>query len=190
MWVKAVEKAGTTDPDAVIDAIIGVSVPNLTGGYSPMMPNHHITKPVLIGEIQADGQFEIVWQTTGLVVGDEWSDYLPDSKDLIADWRAPMSCGNFNVATGKCGGKGDQLGRRSRRTAGRRHDCRRPALPQAMISDPALSAMTILRSARAFCSSLLTAVVAPAAADEAELREIIAKFADGQGFSGNEAIVR
>ena len=106
MWVKAVEKAGTTDPDAVIDAIIGVSVPNLSGGFSTMMPNHHITKPVLIGEIQADGQMETVWQTSGLVVGDEWSDYLPDSKDLIADWRAPMSCGNFNVATGKCGGKG------------------------------------------------------------------------------------
>jgi urea transport system substrate-binding protein len=106
MWVKAVEKAGTTDPDAVIDAIVGVSVPNLSGGFSSMMPNHHITKPVLIGEIQADGQFETVWETSGLVVGDEWSDYLPDSKDLISDWRAPLSCGNFNAATGKCGGKG------------------------------------------------------------------------------------
>ena len=60
MWVKAVEKAGTTDPDAVIDAMIGVSVPNLSGGDSAMMPNHHITKPVLIGEIQGDGQFNIV----------------------------------------------------------------------------------------------------------------------------------
>jgi urea transport system substrate-binding protein len=106
MWVEAVEKAGTTDPDAVIDALIGVSVPNLTGGLATMMPNHHLTKPVLIGEIQDDGQFEVVWETPGLVVGDEWSDYLPDSKDLIADGRAPMSCGNFNVATGKCGGKG------------------------------------------------------------------------------------
>ena len=75
MWVKAVEKAGTTDPDAVIDAIIGVSVPNLSGGFSAMMPNHHITKPVLIGEIQENGQFDIVWSTPGLVVGDEWSDY-------------------------------------------------------------------------------------------------------------------
>ena len=106
MWLKAVEKAGTTDTDAVLDAMIGVSVPNLSGGYSTMMPNHHITKPVLIGEIQADGQFETVWQTPGLVAGDEWSDYLPDSKDLIADWRKPMECGNFNVASGKCGGKG------------------------------------------------------------------------------------
>lgn len=104
-WVKAVEAAGTTDTDAVLDSIIGVAVPNLSGGYSTIMPNHHITKPVLIGEIQEDGQFSIVKETAS-VVGDEWSDYLPDSKDLISDWRAPMSCGNFNVATGKCGGKG------------------------------------------------------------------------------------
>ncbi|MFD1790216.1 MULTISPECIES: urea ABC transporter substrate-binding protein [Brucella/Ochrobactrum group] len=106
MWLKAVEKAGTTDQDAVIDALVGVSVPNLSGGYSTMMPNHHITKPVLIGEIQSNGQFEIVSQTPGLIVGDEWSDYLPDSKNLISDWRKPMSCGNFNVETGKCGGQG------------------------------------------------------------------------------------
>ncbi|MBS7803188.1 urea ABC transporter substrate-binding protein [Rhizobiales bacterium TNE-4] len=106
MWVKAVEKAGTTDPSKVIDALIGVSVPNLTGGYSAMMPNHHITKPVFIGEIQANGQFNVVWQTPGLVVAQEWSPYLEGSKDLIADWRAPMTCGNFNVKTGKCGGKG------------------------------------------------------------------------------------
>ena len=104
MWVEAVKKAGTTDPDAVGQAIIGISVPNLSGGTSTMMPNHHITKPVLIGEIQADGQFEIVWQTSGTVVGDEWSDYLDGSKDLISDWRAPLACGNFNVKTGKCGG--------------------------------------------------------------------------------------
>ena len=104
MWVKAVEMAGTTDYSAVQDALIGVSVPNLSGGTATMMPNHHITKPVLIGEIQDDGQFEIVYQTPGTVVGDAWSDYLPGSKDLISDWRKPLSCGNFNVVTGKCGG--------------------------------------------------------------------------------------
>jgi len=105
MWVKAVEKAGTTDPSAVQKALIGVSVPNLSGGYSAMMPNHHITKPVLIGEIQKDGQFDIVWETSGLVAGDAWSDYLPGSKDLIADWRAPLSCGNYNTKTKKCSGQ-------------------------------------------------------------------------------------
>ena len=105
MWVQAVEKAGTTDPKAVQDAIIGVVVPNLSGGFAAMMPNHHITKPVLIGEIQDDGQFATVWQTPGTVVGDAWSDYLEGSKDIIADWRAPLSCGNYNVKTGKCSGQ-------------------------------------------------------------------------------------
>jgi len=105
MWVKAVEKAGTTDADAVQDAIIGVAVPNLSGGYSAMLPNHHITKPVLIGEIQDDGQFEIVWETPGLVAGDAWSDFLDSSKDLISDWRAPLSCGNYNVSTSVCSGQ-------------------------------------------------------------------------------------
>jgi urea transport system substrate-binding protein len=106
MWVKAVEKAGTTAPDKVIDAMIGIAVPNLTGGTATMMPNHHITKPVLIGEIQEDGQFNVVWQTAGTVVANEWSPYLEGSRDLIADWRAPLSCGNFNVKSGKCGGAG------------------------------------------------------------------------------------
>ena len=106
MWIKAVEKAGSVEPAKVIDAIIGVSVPNLSGGYSTMMPNHHITKPVLIGEIEANGQFNIVTQTPGTIVAQAWSPYLEGSKDLISDWLPPMSCGNFNVKSGKCGGAG------------------------------------------------------------------------------------
>ena len=104
MWAEAVRKAGTTDVDAVKEAIIGVTVSNLSGGYAAMMPNHHITKPVLIGEVQDNGQFDIVWQTPSTVAGDAWSDYLPGSRDLLADWRSPMHCGNFNVASGRCGG--------------------------------------------------------------------------------------
>lgn len=105
MWVKAVEKAGTTDAAAVQDAIIGVEVPNLTGGTSIMLPNHHISKPVLIGEIQDDGQFDVVWETEDLVAGDAWSDFLPDSKDIISDWTAPVSCGNYNTMTKVCSGQ-------------------------------------------------------------------------------------
>ncbi|MCD2451496.1 urea ABC transporter substrate-binding protein [Methylicorpusculum oleiharenae] len=105
MWVKAVEKAGTTDPDAVQKAIIGVEYPNLTGGMSKMLPNHHISKPVLIGEIQEDGQFLTVWQTNKVVEGDAWSDFLPESKPIIADWTPPISCGNFNTETKKCSGQ-------------------------------------------------------------------------------------
>jgi len=105
MWVEAVEKAGTTDPTAVQEAIIGVTVPNLTGGMATMMPNHHITKPVFIGEIQDDGQFSVVWETSGLVVGDAWSDFLPGSMDVTADWMPPLSCGNYNIKTGTCSGQ-------------------------------------------------------------------------------------
>ncbi|WP_441489681.1 urea ABC transporter substrate-binding protein [Bosea sp. 2RAB26] len=102
MWVKAVEKAKSTDPDKVIDALPGIEAPNLTGGVSTMLPNHHITKPVLIGEIKADGQFDVV-SKTGLVPGDAWSKELDGSKDLVGDW-VEKKCGNFNVKTSKCGG--------------------------------------------------------------------------------------
>ena len=103
MWVKAVEKAKSTDPDKVIEALPGIKAPNLTGGTSEMLANHHITKPVFIGEVRADGQFDVVWKTPGLVPGAAWSPYLEGSKDLIADW-VKLKCGNYNKVTNKCGG--------------------------------------------------------------------------------------
>ena len=102
MWVKAVEKVKSTDPDKVIEALPGIEAPNLTGGISKMLPNHHITKPVLIGEIKGDGQFDVVWKTSGLVPGDAWSKELDGSKDLIGDW-VDKKCGNYNTKTNKCG---------------------------------------------------------------------------------------
>src|SRR5688500_14412318 len=102
MWVKAVEKAKSTDPDKVIAALPGTEAPNLTGGISKMLPNHHITKPVFIGEVRADGQFDVVWKTSGLVPGDAWSKELDGSKDLVGDW-VDKKCGNWNTKTNKCG---------------------------------------------------------------------------------------
>lgn len=104
MWVKAVEKSKSTKTDDVAKAIIGIEAPNLTGGMAKMLPNHHLTKPVLIGEIQEDGQFATVWQTDGLVAGDAWSDFLPGSKDIEADW-VKLNCGNYNTKTKKCSGQ-------------------------------------------------------------------------------------
>ncbi|MCT7553223.1 urea ABC transporter substrate-binding protein [Aliarcobacter butzleri] len=104
LWVKAVEKAGTTDVNAVSKAIIGLEVPNLTGGTAKMLKNHHLTKPVFIGEIQEDGQFETVFSTKE-IPGDAWSDFLPSSKDVISDWTAPINCGNYNTKTKKCSGQ-------------------------------------------------------------------------------------
>ena len=94
MWVQAVEQAGTADVDAVRQAMYGQTAPNLTGGTAVMNVNHHLSKPVLIGEIQDDGQFDVVWATDGVVMGDAWSDYLPESARLTADWTYPWVCGN------------------------------------------------------------------------------------------------
>jgi urea transport system substrate-binding protein len=94
MWVHAVEQAGTTNVDAVRQAMIGQKMPNLTGGVAVMNSNHYLSKPVLIGEIQDNGQFDTVWQTDGVVKGDAWSDYIPESKKLTADWTYPWVCGN------------------------------------------------------------------------------------------------
>jgi urea transport system substrate-binding protein len=105
LWVKAAEKAKSTETDKVGAAIIGLEVPNLTGiGAAKMLPNHHLTKPVLIGEVRADGQFDTVWKTPSAVPGDAWSDFLPGSKDIEADW-VTLKCGNYNTKTKQCSGQ-------------------------------------------------------------------------------------
>lgn len=104
-WVKATEKAKSTDVDKVRSAMYGIKVPNLTGGTAEVLSNHHFTKPVLIGEIQKDGQFEIVSQTEE-VPGDAWTDHLPESAKVISNWQdKKINCGNYNTKTKKCSGQ-------------------------------------------------------------------------------------
>ncbi len=100
MWVNAVTAAGTVDVDKVSDAMIGQKFPNLTGTTAEMLPNHHLTKPVLIGEIKADGQFDIISQTEP-VPGDAWTDFLPESAVLESDWKT-LKCGMYNKDTKTC----------------------------------------------------------------------------------------
>jgi urea transport system substrate-binding protein len=104
LWVKAVEKSGSTDTEKVIAALPGLEVGNLTGGTATVLANHHITKPVYIGEIRADGQFDTVWKTEKEVPGEAWSHYLPSDKGIVADW-VKMKCGNYNEATKVCSGQ-------------------------------------------------------------------------------------
>jgi len=104
LWVKAVEKAKTVEVEKVLAALPGLETPNLTGGMAKLLPNHHITKPVYIGEVRADGQFDVVSKTPGTVPGDAWSDYLPVSQDTEADW-VTLKCGNYNTKTKKCSGQ-------------------------------------------------------------------------------------
>ncbi len=100
MWVNAVTSAGSTDVDAVRTAMYGQTFPNLTGGTAEMLTNHHLKKPVLIGEIRADGQFDIISKTEP-VPGDAWTDFLPDSAVLTSDWK-DLGCGMFNTETKTC----------------------------------------------------------------------------------------
>ncbi len=95
MWAGAVEQAGTIDVNAVRQAI-GYQVVKSPSGFDMPMDgkNHHLHKPVYIGEIQPDGQFKIVWKTEGPVRAAPWSPYVPDSKNKVADWSFPWVCGN------------------------------------------------------------------------------------------------
>ena len=76
MWTQAVKKAGTTDVDAVRAAMIGQTAMAPSGFVEKMLPDHHLSKPVMIGEIRPDGQFNVVYKTA-LVDGDPWSPFIP-----------------------------------------------------------------------------------------------------------------
>jgi urea transport system substrate-binding protein len=81
MWKQAVEKAKSTDTDKVIAAMAGQTFKAPSGFTATMdKENHHLHKPVFIGEVKADGQFNVVWKTPGPVVADPWSDYIAENK--------------------------------------------------------------------------------------------------------------
>src|SRR5882724_11799431 len=95
MWAHAVEQAGTTDVDAVRQAVGGQVVKSPSGFDIQMdYKNHHLHKPVFIAEVKADGQFNVVWKTEGPIVAAPWSQYVPDSAKKVADWTFPWVCGN------------------------------------------------------------------------------------------------
>jgi len=94
MWAQAVKQAGTTDVDAVRQAVYGQKAKAPSGFVEVMNTNHHLSKPVMIGEIQANGQFDIVWQTKETIKADAWSPYLAEDKGKVADWSYPWVCGN------------------------------------------------------------------------------------------------
>jgi urea transport system substrate-binding protein len=77
MWVQAVQKAKSTDTDKVIAAMAGQTFKAPSGILSKMdEKNHHLHKAVFIGEIKADGQFNVVWKTAGPVKAKPWSPYI------------------------------------------------------------------------------------------------------------------
>ncbi|MEO3474621.1 urea ABC transporter substrate-binding protein [Roseomonas sp. CAU 1739] len=79
MWAQAVAKSRTTAVDAVRTAVIGEKFAAPAGYTEEMLPNHHLSKPVMIGEIQADGQFNIVYKTPEVVPAENWSRFIPEN---------------------------------------------------------------------------------------------------------------
>lgn len=82
MWKQAVEKAKTTDVDKVIDAMAGQTFKAPSGFVVKMdEKNHHLHKPVFIGEVRADGQFNIVWKSKGPIRAQPWSPFIPGNEN-------------------------------------------------------------------------------------------------------------
>jgi urea transport system substrate-binding protein len=101
MWAQAVVQAGTTDVNAVRQAMYGQRVKAPSGFEVVMNTNHHLSKPVMIGKINASGTFDIIWQSMSPVRGDAWSKYIPDSAKRTADWTFPWVCGGCTEPTFK-----------------------------------------------------------------------------------------
>ncbi|RKK01550.1 urea ABC transporter substrate-binding protein [Pseudoroseomonas wenyumeiae] len=79
MWAQAVAQAKSTAVDAVRTAMYGQKVDAPSGYTEQMWENHHLSKPVMIGEIQADGQFSIVYKTPQAIKAENWSPYIPEN---------------------------------------------------------------------------------------------------------------
>ncbi|HEX2650418.1 MAG TPA: urea ABC transporter substrate-binding protein [Burkholderiales bacterium] len=99
MWAQAVAQAHTTNVDAVRQAV-GYQHFKAPCGFDITMDaeNHHLHKPVFIGEVKADGQFRVVWKTEGPIKAEAWSPHIPDDKGKIANWLYPWACGNCTEA--------------------------------------------------------------------------------------------
>ncbi len=79
MWTQAVAKAGTTAVDPVREAMYGQKVDAPCGYAEEMHRNHHLSKPVMIGEVMGDGQFNTVWKTPSAIPAENWSPYIPEN---------------------------------------------------------------------------------------------------------------
>ncbi|MFL6573452.1 MAG: urea ABC transporter substrate-binding protein [Burkholderiales bacterium] len=95
MWKQAVEKAKSFDVDKVSAAMAGQTFTAPSGITSTMdAKNHHLHKAVFIGEVKADGQFNVVWKTKGPIKAQPWSPFIPgndkkkDEPALMADKKA------------------------------------------------------------------------------------------------------
>ena len=87
LWKQAVEDAGTFDDNAVREALVGQTF-DAPQGPVEVMPNHHLSQTVRIGEINSEGGFTIL-EETGVVEPQAWNQKHPSSKGYACDWTDP-----------------------------------------------------------------------------------------------------
>ena len=98
LWAKAVEKAGSTDIDKVLKALEGLELDSPVGKYKVDEKNHHTWKPVYIGKIKEDGQFDIVWKSKEWVRPEPWSELTYPGR--ACDWSGDGK-GSYDMVDGK-----------------------------------------------------------------------------------------
>jgi urea transport system substrate-binding protein len=101
MWAQAVSQAGTVDVNAVRQAMYGQRVRAPSGFEVVMNTNHHLSKPAMIGKLDASGTFDVVWRSISPIKASVWSRYLPESAKRVADWTFPWVCGGCTEPTYK-----------------------------------------------------------------------------------------
>jgi urea transport system substrate-binding protein len=98
LWAKAVEKAGSTDVEKVLKALDGLEIDSPVGKYKVDEKNHHTWKPVYIGKIKEDGQFDVVWKSKAWVAPEPWSELTYPGR--ACDWSGDGK-GSFDMVDGK-----------------------------------------------------------------------------------------
>jgi urea transport system substrate-binding protein len=101
MWAQAVVQAGTTDVNAVRQAMYGQRIKAPSGFEVVMNTNHHLSKPAMIGKLNSSGTFDVVWRSINPIRASVWSRYIPESAKLTADWTFPWVCGGCAEPTFK-----------------------------------------------------------------------------------------
>ena len=101
MWVQAVSQAGTTDVNAVRQAMYGQRLKTPSGFEVVMNTNHPLSKPAIVGKLDTTGTFDVVWRSISPIKASVWSRYLPGSARRVADWTFPWICGGCTEPTFK-----------------------------------------------------------------------------------------
>jgi urea transport system substrate-binding protein len=101
MWAQAVTQAGTTDANAVRQAMYGQRVKAPSGFEVMMNTNHHLSKPAMVGKLNPMGTFDVVWRSINPIKASVWNRYIPESAKLTADWTFPWVCGGCSEPTYK-----------------------------------------------------------------------------------------